>query len=213
VAEGRLAESDGLIGALPAACNPHAPAADQWPSILRAEIRRDRPKAVVLLAGRWEVDNRTDLAGRLTNITDPAYAQYVKKQLELFVRIATSAGAPAVLMTAPYYSPGEQANGMPLPEDDPVRIRDYNRLVVQVASEDVRPTSLIDLNELVCPNGRFTQTIGNVVVRAPDGTHFPFANVFDPTAADPDTVAQVKQFSGWIGPQVLPTIVRAVHDG
>ena len=211
VAEGRLFISKGTKGIVPAACNPGTPAAEQWPAILSRRVHQYRPKVVVLLAGRWDVYDRTDLAGKWTNVTDPAYARYVKQQLQLFVTIVSSTGAQAVLMTAPYYSSGEQPDGQPRPEDDPARVRDFNRLVDTVASNNPRRAAVVDLNAIVCPGGHYTGTIGDLTVRAPDGVHFPFFSVFDDTAAAPDTLDQVEHFGLWLGPKVLPAILAAAQ--
>jgi hypothetical protein len=114
-------------------------------------------------------------------------------------------------MTAPYYDSGEQPDGQPLLEDSPVRVRDYNQLVRRVASADPLVVSLVDLNAIVSPQGRFTTTVGAITVRAPDGVHFPFFNVFDDTAPLPDTAAETEQFARWIGPQIFPTLEEAAH--
>ena len=212
IAEGQSFQSGGTSYSFPPACNSSARPAAQWPSFLTGELHRYRAKVVVLLAGRWEVYDRTDLAGKMTNITNPDYASYVEQQLQRFVTIAARAGSRVVLMTAPYYDTGEQSNGQPQPQDDPVRVRDYNHLVEAVASSNPTTASLVDLNAVVSPDGRFTTTVGDVTVRAPDGTHFPYFNVYEDTVPAPDTLAQVKRFAEWIGPQVLPTIERAAHQ-
>jgi peptidoglycan/LPS O-acetylase OafA/YrhL len=211
IAEGRYYEMDGTSNRVAEACNPGAPPSAQWPALLRDWLVRYRPKVVVLLAGRWEVFDRTDLAGQVTDITNPSYARYVQGQLQRYVSIASSGGAEVVLMTAPYYDSGEQPDGRPLPQDDPVRVRDYNQLVRRVASADPSVVSLVDLNAIVSPEGRFTTTVGAVTVRAPDGVHFPFFNVFDDTAPLPDTAVETEQFARWIGPQIFPTLEEAAH--
>jgi peptidoglycan/LPS O-acetylase OafA/YrhL len=209
IAEGSVYESDGVTSRVPSDCNPSASKSAQWPALLEGWLARYRPRVVVLLAGRWEVYDRTDPAGKMTNITQPGYAGYIRQQLERFVGIASSTGSRVVLMTAPFYDSGEQSDGQPLPQDDPARVRDYNRLVRSVADSDPRTVSLVDLNALVSPGGRFASTIGGIVVRAPDGVHFPFFDTFDDTAHAPDTAAQTEQFAAWIGPRVLPAIQRA----
>jgi hypothetical protein len=163
---------------------------------------------VVLLAGRWEVYDRTDLAGRMTNISDPSYARYIQSQLQRFVDIASSKGARVVLMTAPYYDSGEQPDGQPRPEDQPSRVREYNQLVRAVVRANPRTTTVFKLNAIVCPDGHYTLMIGSLAVRAPDGVHFPFFSFTQANEPDPDTAEQVKQFGQWIGPQFLPSIVR-----
>jgi peptidoglycan/LPS O-acetylase OafA/YrhL len=122
VAEGTFFESDGVQTPMPSLCNPSAPASEQWPAVLKRWLRQFRPRVVALLAGRWEVYDRTDLAGNVTNITQPAYARYVKQELERYVSIVGSAGSRTVLMTAPCYDSGEQPNGQPEPQDSPAPI-------------------------------------------------------------------------------------------
>jgi peptidoglycan/LPS O-acetylase OafA/YrhL len=211
IAEGRYYEMNGTSNRVPSACNPDAPPSAQWPALLKDWLVRYRPRVVVLLAGRWEVFDRTNLAGQVTNITHPNYARYVQGQIQRFVSIASSDGARVVLMTAPYYDSGEQPDGQPLLEDSPVRVRDYNQLVQKVATANPQVVSVVDLNAIVSPQGRFTTTIGAVTVRAPDGVHFPFFNVFDDTAHLPDTAVQTEQFAGWIGPKVFPILEAAAH--
>lgn len=205
VAEGRYFESDGVQTPMPSLCNPTAPASQQWPAVLESWIRQFRPRVVVLLAGRWEVYDRTDLAGHVTNITQPAYARYVKAELQRYVSIVASAGIRSVLMTTPFYDSGEQPNGQPEPQDSPARVRDYNRLVDEVAASNAGTTTVFNLNTVVCPNGRFTSTVDGVLVRAPDGVHFPYWS----WAGGPNSTAQIHTFSRWIGPRVLPSLSAA----
>jgi peptidoglycan/LPS O-acetylase OafA/YrhL len=210
VAEGPTIEIDGVTDAVPLACNSGAPPADQWPALLAQSLRQYRPRVVVLVAGRWEVYNRADLAGHVTNITHPAYARYVKEQIQRFVNIATSAGSQVVLMTAPYYDSGELPDGQPKPEDDPVRVRDFNKLVRSVAESNPGTVSVINLNGLVSPHGRYAGTIDGVIVRTPDGVHFTMSGWY-PKQHAPDTLAEVQQFARWIDPDILPGIVGAAH--
>jgi hypothetical protein len=209
IAEGSFIVSGGTRVDVPAACNPTAPRAQQWPAVLEGEIAHYRPAVVILLAGRWEVFDRADLQGRVTDITHRGYALYIEGQLERFVGIASRSGGHVVLMTAPYYGPSKDPRHQPLPEDNPIRVATYNRLVSAVAGANHGTTSKFDLNAIVSVNGRYTLEVGHQVVRAPDGIHFPFYRLFRATAPDPDTLAQVLQFSHWIGPRVMPSIERA----
>jgi hypothetical protein len=126
---------------------------------------------VVLLAGRWEVVDRAYHDQR-TNILHTTFAAYVKSQLERAVQIGTSTGAHMVLMTAPCYDRGEQANGTPWPQDDIRRVEAYNRLVRQVGAEFPASVTVQDLYSLACPQGKFTPSSGGVPLRDPDGIHF-----------------------------------------
>jgi hypothetical protein len=211
VAEGRFVEVTGTTRSVASACNSGSPVDAQWPALLEEDLIHYRPRVVVLLAGYWEVFDRTGPDGQVTNITDPGYARYVESQLQLFVSIASSAGSGVVLMTAPYYDAGELPDGQSPPQDDPVRVDDYNDLVRQVARSDAQTVTLVRLNQIVCPDGRFAGTIGDVVVRAPDGIHFAFDQPFDENAPLPDTGAEVGTLARWLDPKLFPLILEAAH--
>jgi hypothetical protein len=211
IAEGTFVVSAGSRSDLPAVCNSQAPTAEQWPAILAREVALYRPAVVTLLAGRWEVFDRAGPGGQVTNITDRSYALYVERELEQFVGIASKSGSQVLLMTAPYYDPPE-GPGRPLPpEDNPIRVSDYNRLLRTVVRANPRTTSLFDLNAIVSAHGRYALEVGHQLVRAPDGVHFPFFGLYHGDDPDPDTAAQVAQFSRWIGPKVVPSIERAAR--
>jgi peptidoglycan/LPS O-acetylase OafA/YrhL len=182
ITDGREVEVHGQVDRTAWPCNPErAPAGlpeDQrqpWPEQWRGWLRQDRPNVVMILAGRWEVVNRT-YHGHWTNILHPAFAAYVRHQLDVAVGLASSGGARVVLLTAPCYQSGLQPDGRPWPEDDPARVEAYNRLVDEVAAEHPGVVSVVNLNAMVCPDGHYQQDIGGVVVRDPsDGVHFTLA--------------------------------------
>jgi peptidoglycan/LPS O-acetylase OafA/YrhL len=146
-------------------CQPWPAAWQQWMSELE-------PNVVVLLAGHWEVADRTDLQGRLTSILDTGYAAYIKGQLERAAQITLAAGADLIFETAPCFDSGEQPSGAPWPEDSPARLAIYNSLLRQVAAERPKRVFVQNLNSLVCPGGKFTTTLNGVTVRSVDGIHF-----------------------------------------
>jgi hypothetical protein len=111
-------------------------------------------------------------------------------------------------MTAPFYDVSELPDGQPPPQDDPARVRDYNRLVRNVAKQNPRTVTLVGLNHIVSPGGRFTATIGRITVRAPDGIHFPYNLPFENV---PDSLTQANNFAHWLDPKLFPTIVKAAR--
>ncbi len=145
--------------------------AEQWPEIWRGLIAKFQPNVVLILAGRWEVTNRT-YEGRWTNILSPSYAAYVKAQLTHAVDVASSGGARVVLLTAPCYDTGEQPDGQPWPEDSPRRLAVYNKLVRDVAAT-TPSTSVINFNALACPGGQYEEYQDGTQIRY-DGVHFTF---------------------------------------
>ena len=148
------------------------PPQTQWPALWKAAIVKDDPDVVMILAGRWEVSNRT-YDGHWTNIENPAYADYVRHELTDAVHLAGSGGAAVVLMTAPCYDTGEQPDGQPWPEDSRARLAIYNRIVRGVASS-IPGTSLLNFNAMACPGGQYEEFMGGQQVRLADGIHFTF---------------------------------------
>jgi hypothetical protein len=125
----------------------------------------------MILAGRWEVVNRT-YKGKWTNILNPTYAAYVKQQLRHAIRVAGASGASVALLTAPCYDTGEQPDGSPWPEDMPNRLAKYNEIARQVAATS--HTTLINFNAMACPGGHYESYMEGVDARY-DGVHFTLA--------------------------------------
>jgi len=177
VVDGPAVELLGAHDATPSACDgspytPGEPAADQpWSYQWQAAINKAKPNVVVLLAGRWEVDDR-EYRGQWTNILNPVFAAYVKQQLEKASDVVTRTGARMVFLTTPCTNEGEQPNGAPWPEDSVQRLKVYNRLVREVAGEHPTTDSVVDLFAATCPGGRYAESIRGVQVRRTDGVHF-----------------------------------------
>jgi peptidoglycan/LPS O-acetylase OafA/YrhL len=208
VAVGKYVRLGGQVTATGAPCSPD-PAAhpcyafkravtvpcDSWQGAWRQWLKALHPNVVVLIAGRWEVVDRTDPAGAWTNILNPAYASYVKGQLESAVRIATSTGAKMIIETSPCYDSGEQPDGAPWPEDSAARLAAYNNLVMQVGAEFHTSVTVQNLDAVACPGGQFDPYLHDVPVRAADGVHF----------AMPGSPAKSQDIGGeYLAPALLP---------
>ncbi|HEY3811246.1 MAG TPA: acyltransferase [Acidimicrobiales bacterium] len=191
-------------------CNAGAPASVQWPAHFRAAVDALHPDVVLIVAGRFEVLNRQASShGPWQNITQAADAGYVARQLGLAVSIGSSRGAAVEVATAPCYSSGEQPSGATWPEDNPARLAAYNRLAAAAVEAHPGRTALLDLGGILCPRGNYRQTIDGVTVRAPDGIHYPFFNIAQPRAEDPDSFAETEAFGRWISARIMPSIVAA----
>jgi hypothetical protein len=178
VADGPEVEVMGERDSVGPACNgsapaPGAPLAQQpWPVQWQHDVALDHPNVVALLAGRWEVLNR-EYQGRWTNILHPAFAAYVKGQLELASSIVNAAGARLVFLTAPCTNEGVQPDGAPWPEESPARLAAYNKLLTEVAAAHPRTDSVANLGTAACPRGRYSTTKAGVTIRTvDDGIHF-----------------------------------------
>jgi peptidoglycan/LPS O-acetylase OafA/YrhL len=177
VVMGPEVELMGARDTTPSACNGsplvQGTALDKqpWPYQWLAAMAQTHPNVVVLLAGRWEVVNR-EYQGKWTNILDPTFAAYVKHQLEQTSDLVTTSGSRMVFLTAPCTDEGEQPDGAPWPEDNPARVDEYNKLVREVAAEYPATDSVVDLDAVVCPGGKFTPSLDGVTIRRTDGVHF-----------------------------------------
>jgi len=196
VVDGPEVELMGSRDATPSACDgspytPGEPIADQpWQNQWTDSINSVEPNVVVLLAGRWEVVDR-EYNGVWTNILNPAYAAYVKKQLNQASDLVTATGARMVFLTAPCTDEGEQPDGAPWPEDNPARLAEYNKLVREVAAEHPTTDSVVDLHGAACPKDKYASTVGGVVIRNSDGVHFTIAG------------------GRFLAPKIMPPIVAA----
>ena len=86
------------------------------------------------------------------------------------------------------------ADGTPFPEDQPDRVRQFNRIMARVAAAQPGAVTLVDLNRLICPAGIFQSVVDGLTVRWPDGIHISPAG------------------GKWIQPQVLVTVARLGLD-
>jgi peptidoglycan/LPS O-acetylase OafA/YrhL len=172
---------------------PHTnyPGCTTWDQRWQASVTADNPDLVVLLLDRWELMDRR-LNGRYQHVGDPEYDAYLAAEVRLALTIAGSTGARVVILSSPYTKRLERPDGGLWPEDDPQRVDAWNGLVASVAAaQPVRPVTL-DLQAVVCPDRKFTWTVGGVRVRS-DGLHF-----------TPEGVRRV------IAPWLLPALSRLV---
>jgi peptidoglycan/LPS O-acetylase OafA/YrhL len=169
---------------------PGHTACTQWRTTWKNGIDRIRPDVVGILMGRWEVtDHLYD--GHWVHIGEAAWDNHLETELNEAVDICSAYGAKVVIFTMPYVDPPvEAANGSPFPENDPSRTRAFNVLLEQVAAERSSVVTLINLNAMLDPGGRYQSIVKGVTVRWTDGVH-------------------ITQAGGeWLQPLVLPEIAK-----
>jgi peptidoglycan/LPS O-acetylase OafA/YrhL len=145
----------------------------QWPTLWTGCVVKYRPEVVGLLIGRFELADHIR-NGQLVYLGQPAWDAHLVSQLDQAISIFTAYGAHVVIFTFPYIDPsGEQPNGYPWPENLPSRVDTWNGLLRQVASANPSTTTLINLNQMLDPDGHYTYTIDGIAVRWPhgDGIH------------------------------------------
>ena len=152
---------------------PISPCAS-WPALWTSYLDQFHPRVVVLTEGWWETMTQW-YEGRWQSLLDPDLAADETLQYQRAVTLLHSEGAAVALTTAPYFDSGEQLDGQPWPEDGAARVDRLNAIIEQVAAHDPGFVSVIPLNHLLDPGGRFTWTIDGKVVRMVDGVHTTFA--------------------------------------
>ena len=174
-------ELSGRIGPATGGCS-------RWRSTWKAKVNRYRPDVAGLLIGRWMVSDHL-YEGHWVHIGDPAWDRHLVAEIDEVVDILSSDGAKVVLFTVPDLDPPNQtANGTPFPENEPSRMKAFNRLLVGVAQRRKSLVSVIDLNKLVDPRGHFQLVVDGVTVRSADGVHLTLAG------------------GEWLQPDILPTV-------
>jgi hypothetical protein len=169
--------------------HPNLPGCDRWDERWRRDVQTDDPDLSVILLDRWELMDRR-INGRYVHLGDPDFDAYISGELKLAISVASAKGARVVLLTAPYTHREERPDGSLYPEDTPERVDAWNRLLAREAATSPAHPTILDLNRVVCPEGAFTWSVGDVRVRS-DGLHF-----------TPEGVQQV------IAPWLLPKLRR-----
>jgi peptidoglycan/LPS O-acetylase OafA/YrhL len=146
------------------------PACPTWDSRWTRAVEADDPDVAVILLDRWELMDRR-LGGEYQHVGQPTYDAYLEIELKLAISVAGGRGARVVLLTAPYTRRAERPDGGLYDEDRPERVDAWNALLRRVAAQQTDRVRVLDLNTLVCPDGRFTWSVNGLRVRS-DGLHF-----------------------------------------
>jgi peptidoglycan/LPS O-acetylase OafA/YrhL len=142
-----------------------------WPQTWQRLIDRLNPDVVEVELGRWEVSDRI-IDGKWTEIGQPAWDRVYSAELAEAIGILSSKGAHVVIFTLPYIQQTTEApNGTPWDINQPVRTNEYNALVRRVVARFPGRASVIDLNRLLDPAGKYTSYLVGVRVRNPDDEH------------------------------------------
>jgi hypothetical protein len=160
-----------------------------WRTLWRHQVAQFRPQVVGLLVGRWDITDHLD-DGHVVHIGQPAWDAHLQGEINQAVTILSAEGAKVVLFTMPYIDPPESANGVSYPENSPSRVVQWNQILASVAKRHRRVVTVVDLNRMVDPQGKFQAVIDGVTVRWADGIHI----------SEPGGV--------WLQPFILPTLAQ-----
>jgi len=160
----------------------------QWRTLYAGAIAAHRPDVVGLLTGRWTITDR-EVDGTTVHVGDPSWDAHVVAEYSDIVAFLDAQGVKVVLFNLPYFDPPQEAaDGSVFPEDRPDRVTAFNRDLARVAARERGKVTVVDLNAVLCPHGRFQTVVDGVVARWPDGIHVTPAG------------------GRWLQPRVLPTV-------
>jgi peptidoglycan/LPS O-acetylase OafA/YrhL len=143
----------------------------QWRTLYGDDIAATHPDVVGLLTGRWTISDRV-VDGTTVHVGEPAWDRHVVAEYCDIVSFLQSQGVKVVLFNLPYFDPPQEApDGSVFPENQADRVTAFNRDLAQVAAEERGKVTLVDLNAVLCPHGRFQTVVDGVVARWPDGIH------------------------------------------
>jgi hypothetical protein len=143
----------------------------EWPQTWRRLVDRLNPDVVAVELGRWEVSDRI-INGKWTEIGQPAWDRVYASKLAEAIRILSSKGAQVLIFTLPYIlQTTESPSGQPWDINQPIRTNEYNALVRRVVARFPGRASVIDLNRLIDPAGKYTSFLDGVRVRNVDNEH------------------------------------------
>jgi len=161
-----------------------------WQALWAGEVARFHPEVVGFLAGRWDITDHL-LDGKVVSIDQPAWNRHLEDEMNLVATVLSAQGAKVVLFSMPYIDPPQEApDGSVLPENRSSRVDEYNQILRRVAARHPGQVTVIDLNAVLDPSGRFQTVVDGVTVRWADGIHV------------------TKAGGQWIEPFVLPTVAQ-----
>jgi len=166
-----------------------SPGCAHWPTKWSRFVTEDHAKVVGILLGRFELLDHL-YRGTWMHVGEPVWDRHLAAELDLALRLVSAHGARVVLFTAPYDKPTEAADGSVLPENEPGRVDAYNAVLRRVAAAHPHLVTLIDLNRILDPRGRYTLSVDGVRARYYDGVHISIAG------------------GEWLQPRVLPTVAE-----
>jgi peptidoglycan/LPS O-acetylase OafA/YrhL len=141
-----------------------------WRTLYAHQVAQFHPEVVGLMAGRFELTDHL-LDGNVVSIDQPAWNRHLTTEIDQMVGILSAQGAKVVLFTMPYIDPPEAPNGSIYPENRNTRVDEYNQILRRVAARHPGTVTVIDLNKLLDPAGRFQSEVDGVTVRWADGIH------------------------------------------
>ena len=140
---------------------------DLWPDRFEEQIEVFDPHLVFVVSGGWDLlDRRRPGWDEFKEPGDPVYDAYLQSEYEFALDVLTARGAKVVWGITPCVA--ESHSGSVFAADRKV----YQVRVLEALDAAHDDLTLLDLDPLACPDGRFTNTMGEIRNFRPDGVHY-----------------------------------------
>ena len=198
LSRGNLIPGDGQASSL-VVLGPCASTGPGWPANYKADIAKYHPDLSLLVLGRWDLYARF-IDRRWMSPGQPDYDTYFHHQLLTAIRILTAAGGGVAITTEAYTDSDGLETCAPRPTvvkncpTESQRVSALDAVAREVVSESKGHVSLINLGQRLSPDGRYTQSVDGVVIRAADEIH-----ISEPGGE-------------WLTPWLVPLLKAAIHS-
>jgi hypothetical protein len=143
-----------------------------WPTIWGRAIRVFHPDVVAILVGRFEQQNRL-MNGHWYTVGQAPWDQLITSLMKQAIQLVSSNGAKVAMLTMPYVTQTTEApDGQPWDINQPSRTNAWNADVRRAAAAFPGTASVVDLNQMIDPGGKYTSYLDGLRVRLDDNEHF-----------------------------------------
>lgn len=157
-----------------------------WPRL----VDKSHAQVVGILMGRFELLDHY-WRGRWVHVGQAVWDRHLEAEVDQAIRLVSAHGARVVIYSAPFVDPPiESRSGGVFPENEPSRVVAYNRVLRAAAARYPGVATVMDLNRVLDPGGRYHATIDGVRVRWSDGIHI------------------TKAGGEWLQPRLLPSVAQ-----
>ena len=133
-------------------------------------VQQERPAAVVLSLGLWDVIDHV-VGGGTLQVGTPAYADHLTAELNAAHTALTATGAHLYVPNVPCYD--EHGTGEPqiaAARNDPKRVAAVNAVLRDFGTAHADDTTIVDVASWLCPGGQERARFHGTTVRT-DGVH------------------------------------------
>jgi peptidoglycan/LPS O-acetylase OafA/YrhL len=164
-----------------------------WVTAWPKELAQDRPRAVVLPAGQFDVwDVKPHGSDRWLVPGTKDWAKFYSSEMQHAVDVLTSSGAKVVVLNLPCSSTpdGTSKDAIETTAANLHRVRAANTVLERLHAREPAKFQLVDLMGYLCPRGQYERAIHGVDPMRVDGVHF--------SRQGSDV------FGRWLAPQLAP---------